>query len=78
MPRMHSAGAESLSARLQARLRKLIAQSGGWLAFDRFMATALYEPGLGYYARGSHETVESQPAAGLGDELAQARVESRR
>jgi len=55
MPRMHSAGAESLSARLQARLRKLIAQSGGWLAFDRFMATALYEPGLGYYARGSRQ-----------------------
>jgi len=53
MPQMHPAGAESLSARLQARLRKLIAQSGGWLGFDRFMAAALYEPGLGYYARGS-------------------------
>ena len=52
---MHPAGAESLSARLHARLRKLIAQSGGWLAFDRFMAAALYEPGLGYYARGSRQ-----------------------
>ena len=27
-----------------------IAQAGGWLPFDRFMAMALYEPGLGYYA----------------------------
>ncbi|WP_342621092.1 SAM-dependent methyltransferase [Rhodoferax sp. GW822-FHT02A01] len=28
-------------------------QAGGWLGFDRFMALALYEPGLGYYANGS-------------------------
>ena len=27
-----------------------IAQAGGWLAFDDFMALALYAPGLGYYA----------------------------
>lgn len=27
-----------------------IAQAGGWLAFDEFMALALYAPGLGYYA----------------------------
>lgn len=26
------------------------ADAGGWLPFDRFMALALYEPGLGYYA----------------------------
>lgn len=25
-------------------------RSGGWLPFDRFMSTALYTPGLGYYA----------------------------
>lgn len=25
-------------------------QTGGWLPFDRFMALALYAPGLGYYA----------------------------
>ena len=25
-------------------------ESGGWLPFDRFMALALYEPGLGYYS----------------------------
>ena len=33
-----------------ARLREAILASGGWLPFDRFMAMALYEPGLGYYA----------------------------
>ena len=27
-----------------------IARDGGWLPFDRFMALALYAPGLGYYA----------------------------
>ncbi len=27
-----------------------IARGGGWLPFDRFMAMALYAPGLGYYA----------------------------
>ncbi len=36
---------------LAARLRALIAGEGGWLPFDRFMAEALYAPGLGYYAR---------------------------
>jgi SAM-dependent MidA family methyltransferase len=43
----------SLSARLQQRLRASIHAQGGWLPFDRFMAIALYEPGLGYYANGS-------------------------
>ena len=32
------------------RLREAIRASGDWLPFDRFMAMALYEPGLGYYA----------------------------
>ena len=40
----------SLTSALLARLREAIHASGGWLAFDRFMAMALYEPGLGYYA----------------------------
>ncbi len=31
-------------------IRHRIAEAGGWLGFDRFMAIALYEPGLGYYA----------------------------
>jgi SAM-dependent MidA family methyltransferase len=37
---------------LLVRLRALIAAEGGWLPFDRFMAEALYAPGLGYYSRG--------------------------
>jgi len=52
---MTHAGPESLSARLQTRLLAAIAAAGGWLSFDRFMAIALYEPGLGYYARGSRQ-----------------------
>jgi SAM-dependent MidA family methyltransferase len=30
-------------------IHQAIAQAGGWIGFDRFMAMALYEPGLGYY-----------------------------
>ena len=41
---------ESLTSPLLARVREAIAEAGGWLPFDRFMAIALYEPGLGYYA----------------------------
>jgi SAM-dependent MidA family methyltransferase len=35
---------------MMQRLRSAIAEAGGWLSFDRYMAIALYEPGLGYYA----------------------------
>jgi SAM-dependent MidA family methyltransferase len=34
---------------LTQRIHQAIALAGGWLGFDRFMAMALYEPGLGYY-----------------------------
>jgi SAM-dependent MidA family methyltransferase len=37
------------SSELTQRIHQTIAQAGGWLPFDRFMAMALYEPGLGYY-----------------------------
>ncbi len=41
----------------QGYLRQCIARemaaAGGWLPFERFMALALYAPGLGYYARGA-------------------------
>ncbi len=37
--------------RLRERIAHAIAEAGGWLPFDRFMALALYAPGLGYYAR---------------------------
>jgi SAM-dependent MidA family methyltransferase len=63
MPRMQAPGAQSLSARPSARpgtaiaqrITRAIAESGGWLPFDRFMALALYAPGLGYYARDSRQ-----------------------
>jgi SAM-dependent MidA family methyltransferase len=32
-------------------IRAQIEAGGGWIGFDRFMALALYAPGLGYYAR---------------------------
>jgi SAM-dependent MidA family methyltransferase len=37
---------------LVARIASRIAAAGGWLAFDDFMAEALYAPGLGYYSGG--------------------------
>src|ERR1700712_2215378 len=43
----------SVSAGLGRMLRTAIERNGGWLPFDRFMAMALYAPGLGYYARRS-------------------------
>ncbi len=44
--------APDLSPPLTALIRQAIAGAGGWLPFDRFMAMALYEPGLGYYTGG--------------------------
>ena len=41
---------DSVSGPLLAHLRAAIDAAGGWLTFDRFMALALYTPGLGYYA----------------------------
>ncbi|TDP62216.1 class I SAM-dependent methyltransferase [Roseateles toxinivorans] len=38
---------------LHALIQQQIQHAGGWLPFDRFMALALYEPGLGYYANQS-------------------------
>jgi SAM-dependent MidA family methyltransferase len=55
---MPSTGPRSVSARLPAlrqRLREALAAAGGWLPFDRFMALALYEPGLGYYSGGARQ-----------------------
>jgi SAM-dependent MidA family methyltransferase len=37
------------SGRVAAELRARIVAAGGWLPFSRFMETALYAPGLGYY-----------------------------
>ena len=45
----------SLATPLRARVHEAIAAGGGWLPFDRFMAIALYAPGLGYYARDNRQ-----------------------
>ena len=38
---------------MKTRIADAVRAAGGWLPFDRFMAMALYEPGLGYYSRGA-------------------------
>ncbi|MCW5323542.1 class I SAM-dependent methyltransferase [Verminephrobacter aporrectodeae subsp. tuberculatae] len=43
----------SVATPLQEHIRAAIAAAGGWIGFDRFMALALYSPGLGYYANDS-------------------------
>jgi SAM-dependent MidA family methyltransferase len=48
---------------LMRLIRRAIDTAGGWLPFDRFMALALYAPGLGYYARGSRQ-FGAMPASG--------------
>ncbi len=40
---------------LSKLIQRAIARDGGWLPFDRFMALALYAPGLGYYANQSRK-----------------------
>jgi len=40
---------------MQALMQRAISQAGGWIPFDRFMALALYAPGLGYYANDSRK-----------------------
>ncbi len=56
---MSSTPAGSVSAPLSSPISTLIARAiardGGWLPFDRFMALALYAPGLGYYANTSRK-----------------------
>ncbi|MFZ3141940.1 class I SAM-dependent methyltransferase [Polaromonas sp.] len=42
-----------LTSALQAKISTAIESAGGWLGFDAFMALALYQPGLGYYANAS-------------------------
>lgn len=40
----------SVTTALRGLIGRQLAQAGGWLPFDRYMALALYAPGLGYYA----------------------------
>jgi SAM-dependent MidA family methyltransferase len=43
------------SADLARQIGRVITEQGGWIGFERYMALALYTPGLGYYARGSRQ-----------------------
>ncbi len=45
----------SVSTALERLIAGAIARNGGWLPFDRYMALALYAPGLGYYAAGDRQ-----------------------
>jgi SAM-dependent MidA family methyltransferase len=46
---------DSVSTALARHIRRAIADAGGWIGFERFMAMALYTPGLGYYANDSRK-----------------------
>jgi SAM-dependent MidA family methyltransferase len=48
---MYDQEAGSVSVALADRIAEAIGTAGGWCSFERYMAMALYEPGLGYYAR---------------------------
>lgn len=50
---------------LQAEIVRQIREAGGWIGFDRFMATALYAPRHGYYGGG-------QPIFGPGGDFTTA------
>ena len=52
---MQNSEVQSVSGALLRLIRQAIERQGGWLPFDRFMAMALYAPGLGYYARGDRQ-----------------------
>lgn len=60
---MSSHESASVSAALISLIRQAIQRQGGWIPFDRFMAMALYAPGLGYYAHGSRK-FGSLPSSG--------------
>jgi SAM-dependent MidA family methyltransferase len=48
---------------LELKVSEAIAEAGGWLPFDRFMALALYAPGLGYYS-GARQKFGLMPQSG--------------
>lgn len=60
---------ESLAhaSRVADHIREHVRAAGGWIGFDDFMAQALYAPGLGYYAAGSHKLASAQDTAASGD-----------
>jgi SAM-dependent MidA family methyltransferase len=50
-----SADALDSSGRLAALIAQEIERAGGWISFERYMALALYAPGLGYYMAGARK-----------------------
>jgi len=54
-----SDAARAHSVALAQTIREEIDRSGGWIDFARYMTLALYAPGLGYYAAGSHKLGEA-------------------
>ena len=56
--------ASSVRRALTQLVGEQVARAGGWLPFDRFMALALYAPGLGYYARADHAIFGADPRRG--------------
>ncbi|MCZ3114999.1 hypothetical protein NYZ21_21415, partial [Acinetobacter baumannii] len=48
-----SADALDASTALATRIGEAIDAAQGWLGFGRYMAMALYTPGLGYYSGGA-------------------------
>ncbi|MEP6964760.1 MAG: class I SAM-dependent methyltransferase, partial [Polaromonas sp.] len=52
---MTTSSATDSSSALQAYIAREISAQGGWVAFDHFMALALYAPGQGYYANDSRK-----------------------
>lgn len=55
--------ASSVATGLDKLILEQVARAGGWLPFDRYMALALYAPGLGYYARATRK-FGTMPASG--------------
>jgi len=53
----------SVTSALHKLVAEQAARAGGWLPFDRYMALALYAPGLGYYANTSRK-FGSLPSSG--------------
>jgi SAM-dependent MidA family methyltransferase len=53
----------SVASALDSVVRRAITDNGGWLPFDRYMALALYAPGLGYYAN-HRRKFGSMPSSG--------------
>lgn len=58
--------AQQLQRALADHIAQAIAEAGGWLSFERFMALALYAPGLGYYANG-RLTFGRMPSSAVGE-----------